>query len=162
MPKSVFYSFHFDNDVFRVQTIRNIGSLQDNSPVSANDWESVRRGGDAATRRWIDQAMNYRKCVVVLIGSETAYRPWVRYEIEKAWADGRGLLGINIHNLTCMKTRSTCQKGPNPFDYVRTNGGALSSKVRVYDPFFIDAYKEIASNIEGWVDRAINERGLRW
>ena len=28
--RSVFFSFHFDNDVMRVQQIRNIGSLEDN------------------------------------------------------------------------------------------------------------------------------------
>ncbi len=29
----VFYSFHFDNDVMRVQQIRNIGAIEDNKPV---------------------------------------------------------------------------------------------------------------------------------
>ena len=30
----VFYSFHFDNDVMRVQQIRNIGSIEGNSPTT--------------------------------------------------------------------------------------------------------------------------------
>ena len=34
--RQIFYSFHYDNDVFRVQQIRNIGALEDNKPVSAN------------------------------------------------------------------------------------------------------------------------------
>ena len=34
----VFYSFHFDNDVMRVQQIRNIGMIDGNEPVSKNDW----------------------------------------------------------------------------------------------------------------------------
>ncbi len=46
--RQVFYSFHYDNDVFRVQQIRNIGALEDNKPVSANDWEKVKKGGDKA------------------------------------------------------------------------------------------------------------------
>lgn len=29
--------------------------------------------------------MKYRSCVVVLVGSETASRPWIQYEIEHAW-----------------------------------------------------------------------------
>ena len=45
--RQVFYSFHYDNDVFRVQQIRNIGALEDNKPVSANEWENIKRGGEA-------------------------------------------------------------------------------------------------------------------
>ncbi|WP_353939677.1 TIR domain-containing protein [Micromonospora sp. b486] len=29
--------------------------------------------------------MAYKKAVIVLVGQETASRPWVIYEIEKAW-----------------------------------------------------------------------------
>ena len=56
--RQIFYSFHFANDVFRVQQIRNIGALEDNKPVSANDWEEVKKKGDAAIEKWIDDNMN--------------------------------------------------------------------------------------------------------
>ena len=81
----VFYSFHFDNDVMRVQQIRNIGSLEGNAPTTPNDWERLKRTGNNAVENWIDQNMKYKRCVIVLIGSETASRPWVQYEIIKAW-----------------------------------------------------------------------------
>src|SRR5678810_232697 len=97
--RQIFYSFHFDNDVFRVQQIRNMGSLEDNKPVSANDWEEIKENGDAAIERWIEENMSYRSCVVVLVGSETSKRKWVKHEIKKAWNDGKGLVGIYIHNL---------------------------------------------------------------
>ena len=98
--RQVFYSFHYDNDVFRVQQIRNIGALEDNKPVSANEWESVKRGGEASIKKWIDDNLRYKSCVVVLVGEETANRKWVRYEIEKAWELGKGLVGVYIHNLS--------------------------------------------------------------
>lgn len=41
--RQVFYSFHYNNDVLRVSQIRSIGALEDNKPVSANDWEEVRK-----------------------------------------------------------------------------------------------------------------------
>ena len=63
--RQIFYSFHYDNDVFRVAQIRSIGALEDNKPVSANDWEKVKQGGDKAIEKWIDDNMNYRSCVVV-------------------------------------------------------------------------------------------------
>lgn len=108
--RQIFYSFHYNNDVFRVQQIRNIGSLEENKPISANEWETVKKGGEAAIEKWIDDNMKYRSCVVVLIGEETSKRPWVQYEIKKAWKDGKGLLGIHINNLKDPKT-GTCAKG---------------------------------------------------
>jgi hypothetical protein len=51
----VFYSFHFDNDVMRVQQIRQMGLIDGDEPVSKNDWETVKRGGAGAIERWIDE-----------------------------------------------------------------------------------------------------------
>ncbi len=155
--RQVFYSFHFDNDVMRVQMIRNIGAIEDNKPVSQNEWETVKRKGDNAIKEWINSAMQYRSCAIVLIGSETANRPWVRYEIEKAWNDGKGVLGIYIHNINCPR-KGTCHQGVNPFDQFKVKGEKLSNIVKSYDPFFINAYKDIADNIDNWVEEAIRIR----
>lgn len=156
--KSVFYSFHFDNDVMRVQQIRNIGALDGNTPVSPNEWERLKRTGDVAVKRWIDDSMRYKRCLLVLIGSQTAHRPWVKYEIEKAWNDRKGMLGIYIHNLKCPRT-GTCTKGANPFDQFTLSGGnRLSSVVNTYDPNAFAAYRDIAANIESWIDTAIAQR----
>lgn len=43
MKRQVFYSFHFDNDVMRVQQIRNIGVVEGNKPVAPNNWEQIKR-----------------------------------------------------------------------------------------------------------------------
>lgn len=155
--KQVFYSFHFDNDVMRVQQIRNIGALEDNKPVSVNEWEQVRRGGDPAIERWIDDNMKYKNCVVVLVGEATAGRKWVKHEIKKAWKDGRGLVGIYIHNLKCPRS-GYGRKGSNPFDQFTIGNTALSSIVRCYDPNSYDAYRVIKNNLESWVDEAIRIR----
>lgn len=158
--RPIFYSFHFDNDVFRVQQVRNMGALDGNEPVSPNEWETVKGKGDAAVKKWIEENMKYKQCVVVLVGEQTANRPWVLYEVAKAWNDGRGVVGIYIHNLNCMKTRTTSVKGKNPFDIVKLNDGTpLSRYVTCHDPgFWGDAYNDIKNNIEQWVDQAIRER----
>ena len=156
--RQVFYSFHFDNDVMRVQQIRNIGVIEDNEPVSANDWEDVKKKGDAAIEKWIDDNMKYRSCVVVLIGEETAKRPWVQYEIIKGWNDGKGVLGIYIHNLKCPRN-GKCSQGPNPFDNVTFKDGTkLSSVVKSYNPSSYDAYNDIAKNLESWIEDAVTAR----
>lgn len=157
MPRrQIFYSFHYANDVFRVQQVRNIGALEDNPPVSANEWETVKRGGEAAITRWIQSNMANRSCVVVLVGTETASRPWVQYEIKKAWSDRKGLFGIHIHNLRCPRN-GVCVKGTNPFEQFNLNGTPLSTIVPCYDPGN-SAYNQIQSNLENWVEHAIQLR----
>ena len=156
--RQVFYSFHFDNDVFRVQQIRNMGVLEGNEPVSANEWETVKRGGKDAIEKWIEDTMYYKSCVVVLVGEETYKRTWVQHEIKKAWKDGKGLLGIYIHNLKDPKT-GTCSKGINPFEQFNLNDGTkLSSKVKCYNPSSTDTYKEIKENLDSWIEEAIESR----
>lgn len=163
--RQIFYSFHYNNDVFRVQQIRHIGALEDNAPVSANDWETVKRGGDKEIERWIEENMRYRTCVVVLVGEETHRRPWVRYEIRKAWASGKGLLGIYIHNFKCAKTIKNnshhdgkSAMGTNPFDTFTIGGKYMSSIVHCYNPNSYDPYNDVKNNLESWVETAIQIR----
>ena len=155
--RQVFYSFHYGNDVMRVQQIRNIGVLEGNTPVSANEWEELKKTGDKAVEKWIDETMAYKSCVIVLIGTETADRPWVKYEIKKAWEKGKGLLGVYIHNIKHPRT-GTCTKGTNPFDQFTVNGKKLSDYVKCYDPKSSDAYNDIADNIDSWIEDAIDAR----
>lgn len=158
MARQVFYSFHYDNDVMRVQQIRNIGSLEDNNPVSENKWEDIKNQGDDAVKKWIDETMKYRSCLVVLIGTDTASRHWVKYEIKKAWSDGKGVLGIYIHNIKCPRNGKTT-KGKNPFEqFSFEDGSSLSSVVKCHNPSSTDAYNDIKNNIEDWIEEAISAR----
>ncbi len=64
MARKVFLSFHFDPDSWRASTVRGIGALEGNQPVSANDWETVKRGGDPAIKQWIGGQMKGRTCAI--------------------------------------------------------------------------------------------------
>jgi hypothetical protein len=163
--RQVFYSFHYDNDVFRVQQIRNMGVLEGNEPVSKNDWEKLKNTGDKAVEKWIDDNMKGTSCCVVLIGSETSARPWVIHEIVKAWNDGKGLLGIYIDDLKDPRTSQTppyfgrCARGSNPFNNVTfSNGIKLSTIVPCHVPPQANAYSHIAENIDTWIENAIEIR----
>lgn len=156
--RQIFYSFHYGNDVFRVQQIRNMGVLEGNEPVSANTWETVKKGGDKAIEKWIDDNMNYKNCVVVLVGEETHKRPWIKYEIKKAWEDGKGLVGIYIHNLKDPKT-GKCSKGINPFEqFTFEDKTKLSSVVSCHNPDPSDTYNDIKNNLGKWIEKAIKNR----
>ena len=109
----VFYSFHYERDVHRVQLIRNMGTVEGQKLLNAQEWEAVRAKGDEAIRNWIDEQMKWKSAVVVLIGAQTAFRPWVKYEIQRAWDLRKPLLGIRIHGLSSMG--STDAQGADPF-----------------------------------------------
>lgn len=156
--RRVFFSFHYDRDNWRTSQVRNIGAIQGSKPVDANAWEEVKRRGDFAIREWIDARIDRGSCVIVLVGSETADREWVRYEIERAWTEGKGLLGIYIHNLRDMDGKQS-RKGRNPFE-IDVDGVRLSDHVKVHDPRTRDsqrAYGHIAEHIEGWVEEAVRD-----
>ena len=159
MKRKIFYSFHYDNDVFRVQLIRNIGALEGNKPVTPNKWEEIKRGGEAAVKKWIDENLRGKSCLVVLVGTHTAERKWVNYEITHAWENGLGVLGVYIHNLKDPRY-GTCSRGKNPFsNYCISNTSdysiGMDKVVKCYDPMPENAYQDIAANLEGWVEEAI-------
>jgi hypothetical protein len=152
------YSFHYENDCFRAARIRNIGTFEKSKLASDNEWESIKRGGDAAIRKWIDGQIHGTSCCVVLIGPKTAGRKWIKYEIERSWNEGKGLLGIHVHNM--MDIDGTVDyKGTNPFDQFSVDDGrSLSKIVKAYDPPCLDSkavYNYIAENLEDWIEDAI-------
>lgn len=109
---SVFYSFHYERDVNRVQLVQNINALEGQPLLTPQAWESVRRRGTAAIAAWIDDQMKYKKAVIVLVGHETSSRDWVQYEIKKAWTDKRPLLGVAIHGLSSFGTARARARRP--------------------------------------------------
>jgi hypothetical protein len=96
--------------------------------------------------------MAYKKAVIVLVGRQTASRPWVIYEVEKAWSDKKPLLGIRVHGLSSFG--KTDGAGPNPFERADVGAG-----VPVFDPTVRDwrgnidpqaTYRKLTGNLEWW------------
>jgi hypothetical protein len=162
MARQVFFSFHFANDAWRASQVRNMGVLEGNKPVSDNDWETVKKGGDAAIEKWIDEQLKGTSCAVVLVGSQTAQRKWVIREIVKAWDKSKGVVGLYIYNLK-NESQSTSSMGQNPFESINfgNTGKKLSQIVKLYNPTGQDSsaiYNTIKKNIDSWVDEAIKIR----
>lgn len=162
MARQVFFSFHFDRDYWRTQMVRNINALDGQAVCSANDWEEVRRKGEASIEKWINDQMKGKTCVIVLVGAETATRPWVIREISMGWNDKRGVLGIRIDKLLDSNGQSSTA-GLNPFSNVTFTGTqrTLAEVAPLKTPIGADsktAYASIASNIEAWIEEAIRIR----
>ncbi|WP_422022956.1 TIR domain-containing protein [Roseibium sp.] len=152
MPRRCFFSFHYQNDNWRASQIRNIGRIESNRPATDNDWEQVRRGGQQAIRYWIDSQLIGRSCTIVLVGEQTANRPWINYEIIESWNRGMGVVGINIHGLQDMTTRYS-RIGLNPFDYVFfANQTPMSRVVPRFDPPGLESRARY-----GWIQRNLTE-----
>ncbi len=160
MAKTVFYSFHYERDVKRVQLVKNINALEGQPVLNSQAWEDKRRAGAKAIQNWIDEQMKYKKAVIVLIGQETATRPWVIYEIEKAWKDKKPLLGVRIHGLSSMG--SVDRAGADPFE-VATG----PYNVPVFDPTIRDysgrinsqaTYGQLTANLESWSSLGVVRR----
>ncbi|MBR6666441.1 MAG: TIR domain-containing protein [Lachnospiraceae bacterium] len=139
-----------------------MGVVDNSSTWSANDWEEVRYKSDTKIKEWIDAQMAKRSCVVVLIGSETSSRKWVKYEIEKAYELEKGIVGVYIHNLKDSNGNQSSQ-GANPF-YGLSNkdGHRLSNYIECYNPPHSTStfvYDDIKENLSGYIERAIANSG---
>lgn len=160
MARKVFFSFHYAPDKWRASQVRNMGVIEGDAPLSDNDWEGVKRGGDAAIERWINGQIDGKSCSVVLVGAQTAGRKWIDYEIKRSWGEKKGLLGIHIHRLL-DQNQNSASKGSDPFAAFKVGNTPLSSIVRLYDPSGYtskDVYATIKANIESWVEDAIRIR----
>jgi hypothetical protein len=102
MARKVFFSFHYQRDLWRVNVVRNSGAIDGVSAAGFHDaslWEETKRKGEEAVKKLINSGLNGTSVTVVLIGAETSGRKYVTYEIERSLTCGNGLLGIYIHNI---------------------------------------------------------------
>jgi Thoeris protein ThsB, TIR-like domain len=161
MARRVFFSFYYKDDSSRIQQVINMGVVEGQRVVSGQKWEEIKKGGDDAITKWIDDQMSGKSCAVVLVGAKTSTRPWVKYEIKKAWKDNLGVVGIRIHGLRDLNTQSTSAKGASPFDGLTLNDKPFGTIVNLYDPPGRDSkavYASINDNIEKLVEDAIKIR----
>jgi len=102
MARHVFFSFHYQRDIWRVNQIRNIPNIAGSAAAGFHDaslWEEAKKKGDAAIRNLIDEGLKGTSVTVVFIGAKTAGRKYINYEIEKSIERGNGIVGIQIHHL---------------------------------------------------------------
>jgi hypothetical protein len=102
MARRVFFSFHYQRDVWRVTQVRSIPNVVGCSAAGFQDaslWEEAKSKSDAAIKKLIDDGLKNTSVTVVFIGAKTASRKFINYEIEKSIERGNGIVGIQIHHL---------------------------------------------------------------
>ena len=102
MARRVFFSFHYQRDIWRVNQIRSIPNITGVAAAGFADaslWEEAKEKGEAKIKKLIDEALKNTSVTVVCIGGKTAGRKYINYEIEKSLERGNGVVGIQIHHL---------------------------------------------------------------
>lgn len=158
MARRVFFSFHYERDVWRVGPVRNSWVTKPDREAAgfwdAAAWEEVQKKSEDAVMRWIDKQLEGASVTAALIGAETSERKYVQYEIKKSWEEGKGLFGIYIHKLK-DRNGNIDRQGNCPFDNLtfKRNGNVVN--IPVYDWVTHDGY----NNLANWVDKAAKEAG---
>ena len=114
MARRVFFSFHYDNDINRSMTVRNSWVTQGKEAagfVDKAEFEQIKRQGQKVVENWIDRQLNGTSVTIVLIGSDTLNRPFVKYEICKSIERNNGIIGVHINGVRDMRTQTGTCKG---------------------------------------------------
>jgi hypothetical protein len=160
MARRVYFSFHYANDIHRVVRIRNSGAIKERGQPFKDkaEWEKLKKAGKKKIEEWIDTQMHGTSVLILCIGLETADRKWVLYEINKAYLEGRGILGIHMNKMKDLRG-NTIRKGRNPlrFVYDEIDGS------KVYLSELFDCYSWVDddgyNNIEEWIADAAEAVG---
>lgn len=159
--RKVFFSFHYTNDNWRAAQVRNSNIIQRKNIITSEfvdsvKWETIKKQGEENIKRWINEQLKNTSVTVVLIGSKTSERKWVKYEIDQSIKRGNGLVGVYIHNIK-DRLGKTSLKGKNPFENLYFERGGkkvfLSEIYLTYDWL----YNNGRENLGEWIEQAANK-----
>ncbi|MCA8830151.1 TIR domain-containing protein [Hymenobacter pini] len=161
MARRVFFSFHFQRDSHRVSQIRNCNVISNHFEevpfLDHAKWETIERQGDTAIRNWIDSNMHGASVIVVLAGYETYNRRWVKYELEKAHSENRGIVCIDMAGMKNMFGHID-PSGINPLATAKDSSGRSLASLGKYK-----TYSWLGDlgrfNIDDWITAAAENAG---
>jgi hypothetical protein len=150
MARKVFFGFHYQRDAWRVSQVRNSGVVRayEKNPFFHDRaaWEKIKRATPGGTQTWIDSQLRETSVTVVLIGTETASRPWVKYEVQKSIATGKALIGVHIAGIKNQRGETdNLGKNPLPAGY----------------PVYKWNHNNGAENLGRWIEDAAIKQGRR-
>ena len=144
MARRVFFSFEYEHDVSRAMVVRNSWVTQGREAAGfwdAANFEEVKKGGDAAIRKWIREQLKGTSVTVVLVGAHTCSSKYVQYEIEQSEKRGNGLLGIDVSKIRDLNKSTTERCGQMPEGY----------------PFYLWNKDVGYENMGDWIEKAAQD-----
>ncbi|MDH1692365.1 MULTISPECIES: TIR domain-containing protein [unclassified Pseudomonas] len=131
MARRTFFSFHYQEDVWRVFNVRKCWDIGKDREADGffdgSVFEASKKEGDDALKAFLREGLKNTSVTCVLAGQYTAARRWVRYEIVRSVLKGNGLLTVDIHGIRNDK-QVLGVKGPDPLAEV----GVYLSKGKLY------------------------------
>lgn len=100
---NIFISHYYADDQ-HVQSLK--AKLKDkgydvkNYSVDSTKHKDGRTPSDAVIKRYLDIRIKASSTVICLLGPDTHTRPWVNYEIRKAYLEGKKIIGLYTHGNT--------------------------------------------------------------
>lgn len=162
MARRTFFSFHYNNDVWRASNVRNSWVVKGEKDaagfVDYADFEAVKKKGDAAVKAWIRDQLDGTSVTVVLIGSQTCNRDYVKYELQQSYSKGNGLLGIYIDGIK-DSSGNTSIRGSNMFGEIGKDPKGNAVYFSVSYPCYDWVAENGRANMGAWIEAAAKRAG---
>lgn len=117
--RRTFFSFHFQPDNQRAEVVQQSWVTKDDRQAAGffdgSAFETKKRTSEDALKEFLTEQLKGTSVTCVLVGSQTALRPWVRYELVRSFHRGNGLLAVRVHSIRDWN-KQTAAEGLNPFD----------------------------------------------
>jgi antiphage defense system Thoeris ThsB-like protein len=163
VPKRVFFSFDFVDDLWRASVVRNRW-VMDPALAAGGFWSTEFTSGQPPAHEvltaFIDEQIEQAEVTAVLIGMNTARCEHVGYAIRRSAELGRGLLGIYVDKCKDRYGRAS-SRGPNPFELIRIDRDGelvpLSDVVMTYDWVTDDGFH----HLRAWISEAMARAAAR-
>lgn len=122
MPRRVYFSFHYQDVVdFRANVVRLSWRFRQGGDTfrDGSIWEDAQETKAKQIKFLIDSELFGKSVNCVLIGEHTFSRRFVRYEIVKSLASGKGQFGVGINWIKDKFGEIKLFPGENPFKYLK-------------------------------------------
>ena len=161
MLRRVYFSYYFVQDIERFYVVRNswaFHDIEEANIIDTAEFERIKQSGDKTVYQWIDDHLVDTSATVVLIGTETLNRPYVKHEIMESYKRGNAIIGVTIHNVRNMRTSLTSSKGE-----IHTVIGYTKSNQPIYFDEICDSiYNYVEDNgkkeMGRWIESAIEKK----
>lgn len=131
MARKTFFSFHYQQDVWRAWNVRNSWVVTPNREsvgfFDRSVFEASKKESDDALKTFLRDGLKNTSVTCILAGQYTASRRWVRYEIVRSVLKGNGMLTVDIHGVK-NDAQVLGVKGVDPLSEV----GVYRSNEKIY------------------------------
>lgn len=154
----VFLSYHFGADYWRVAQIRRHlltdESVEIEAILAEATWDELTKEGHSAVQTFIENQLQRVSVALILFGTETSTREWVRYEVMRSHQLGIGLIAIDIHGIRGQDGRAA-EPGLNPLALWQVEiDGKQNTFADIY-PTYDWVADDGPNNISRWVAEAV-------